>query len=95
MSDTIQIRHDALLEVVVKSGGKVLNSEEVEARSLDGHIFTQRFIYDAYPYSANVGWRDPKTGLPIVRPQITYTLVNPEDQLKDGELCTCEGCEAT
>ena len=92
MSDTVQVRHDALLKVVFRSGDRVLDESVVKAYLLSAHITSMSYIFNA-AIDGGVAWRDPVTGAAIKKPTYTYELVDPDAAiLKDGELCTCERC---
>ena len=88
-----QVRHDALLEVTVKSGRKVLNRKTVYAKYMGAHVTLQSFIYNANPYSGGGLWHNPVTGEAMSRPTVTYKVLNPEEAvLNPGELCDCADC---
>jgi len=83
------VRHDAELEVVVKSGNTVLERQRVEACSLGGALTVISFMYNRLSMSGGVAWWNPATGESIAKPQVSYTLVNESDILAPGQDCPC------
>jgi hypothetical protein len=85
----MRVKHDALLDVIVRSGGQVLSQAQVPANQLDAHLIVQGFTYNSAPYSGGAQWWDPSSGLAIQRPKVTYTLINPDDELTGDQECYC------
>lgn len=88
-----QVRHDALVEVTVKSGRKVLNRRTIYATYLGAHMTQQSVIYCANPYSGGGLWHNPSTGEAMSRPKVTYKFLDLDHAvLGPGELCDCAEC---
>lgn len=91
----MQVRHDAMVRVVIRSGGTTLNTAEVSAENLDAHLTVQAYMHNANPYSGGGLWWNPATGGRLAKaPTYSYTLIDPSDELQNGELCDCKGCAA-
>jgi hypothetical protein len=92
----MQIRHDARLRVLIRSGGVTLSEAEVRAEDLDAHLTVQAYIYNANPYSGGGLWWNPASGGRLAKaPTASYELIDPGDELTNGDLCTCTACVAS
>ena len=92
----MQVRHDAMLRVIISSGSQILDTTEVPADQLEAHITVRSIIYNANPSTGGGLWWNPNTGRQLAKaPQYRYELVNPDDELVDGDLCPCALCVAS
>ena len=88
----MNVRHDALLEVTVKSGNRILRHDTIYAYNLNAHLLLISTMFSANPYGGQ--WHNPETGAPIRRPKYTYKIVDPDTAiLNDGEECDCLICK--
>jgi hypothetical protein len=82
----VNVKHRALVRVTIKDGRNVLTSDDVPAELVDAHLTVQSYMRGGAFNGHNWETHDRRP------PQVNIKLVNPEDELQDGELCDCVKC---
>ena len=86
LKQSMNVRHDATIQLTWTDGTEVLDVETVRADELDG-LLTIRAACSGYVS----GWIEPRwEGRPVDR--VAYRLVVLDGVLGDGELCGCDRC---
>ena len=86
---SVNVRHDAPIEVTIRADRKVLSRTVVRADTVDAHLTVAAYCHGGV--SGSVVWHD--RGTPLARaPKYTLRLVDPSFELKDGEPCPCDKC---
>ena len=89
MTETINIRHDAPVEVTIKTGSRVLSVHEMPMNLVGAHMTVQAYCLGGA--FNGVDWHDNK-GKSITRPQVNVRLIDDAYILSEGEFCTCSDC---
>ena len=87
---TINVRHDAPIEVTIKAGKKVLSKETVEAKLVGAHLDIHSVMYGGV--SGYVNWHDDKGNPLSEAPKVSLKLLDESYQLAEGEECKCTEC---
>jgi hypothetical protein len=82
------VRHDAKVEMTLKSGRRILEKTIVDVKLVDTQMEVWSITHGGI--SGNVYWNH--LGRPIAHPKVAIRLVDKSDILADGQLCPCAEC---
>jgi hypothetical protein len=88
-TEMTRVRHDAPIEVTIKTGRKVLSREVMEASLVGAHLTVQSYIHGGI--SGRVNWHDRNGPLPAA-PKVHLRLTDPSYALQEGQECNCKEC---
>lgn len=89
----MNVKHTAEIRELLTVDGRVIQENVQPARDFCSSYTVWSYMYRPLGvHSAN--WRDPSTGNVFRKaPSYSIEVVNPDDELKDGEFCDCADCE--
>lgn len=89
----MRVKHGAKVKFTLKCGRTILERRIIPIEILDGAITTVSYMYNGL-IDGGVMWRDPGTGglLPKT-PSWTAVLIDPNDELMEGQMCDCQNCK--
>jgi hypothetical protein len=88
----MNVKHGTQVRLTVTAGDEVLQQSEMDVTSLGGALTVCGIMYNRLAVSGGVSWWNPGTGYAIPKPKWTVELVDPTDELADGQLCDCADC---
>jgi hypothetical protein len=87
-----RFKHGTTFHFVVRAGREELERSIVPIESLNGAVTRCAVMYNRLAVSGGVSWWNPSTGYAIAKPKWSIELVDPSDELTEGQLCDCERC---
>lgn len=91
----MRFRHGSRVELILKSGRRVLEHDTTPVEYLGGAITVLSIIYGAGITGTRPGWTDARTNLPLAERPKLHIRARREDILTDGALCECTTCLPT